>query len=137
MPKGKQVAGKPPMHLLEREFLEGTARALGFGNQKYAAFDYRDGTTVSQFTAAAMRHLVAFMDGEDIDPESGLPHLWHLGGSVNVLCYLARYRPKADDRPGHVQSDVRGVPGPHNADRPHSIRSIQAARRSKTNGHKR
>jgi hypothetical protein len=45
-----------------------------------------------------MRHLWAFWRGEDLDAESGLPHLSHAGFHVLTLLWFRRYRPAKDDR---------------------------------------
>jgi hypothetical protein len=47
---------------------------------------------------AAMRHLWAFWKGEEIDPESGLPHLAHAAWNIFTLLNYAKYRREYDDR---------------------------------------
>lgn len=53
----------------------------GFGAQKYEAFNYLKGYDWRLTFDAAMRHWLAWWNGEDMDPESGLPHpahaAWH------------------------------------------------------------
>jgi len=95
----KHDDGKPRMDLLDRHALEEIARVLGFGAQKYAAHNWRRGISYSRLTAAALRHLHAFNDGEDIDTESGLSHLAHLGCCVMFLLNMQKTRPDLDDRP--------------------------------------
>jgi hypothetical protein len=94
----KHDAGKPGMHLLDRHALEEIARVLDFGAQKYAAHNWRGGIAYSRLVAAALRHLHAFNDGEDADPESGLSHLAHLGCCVMFLLNMQKTRPDLDDR---------------------------------------
>jgi hypothetical protein len=89
---------KPPMALLDPGFLEGVAKVLGFGAQKYAANNWRNGIQVSRLISACYRHLTAINKGEDIDPESGLPHSYHLGCSVMFLSNMLATRPDMDDR---------------------------------------
>ncbi len=48
--------------------------------------------------AAAQRHLIAHYSGEDIDPESGLPHLAHASCCLMFLTNMAATRPDMDDR---------------------------------------
>jgi hypothetical protein len=45
-----------------------------------------------------MRHLHAFNDGEDKDPESGLSHLAHLGCCVMFLLEFEKTHKELDDR---------------------------------------
>jgi len=89
---------KPPMALLEPEFLEEIARVLGFGANKYAADNWRDGISYRRYISAAYRHLGAFSKGEDLDPESQLTHLGHLGCCIMFLYWISRHNTKMDDR---------------------------------------
>lgn len=89
---------KPPMALLDADFLEGVARVLGFGASKYAAHNWRNGITYSRLISAAYRHLGAINRGEDIDPESGLSHAYHLGCCIMFLASMMNTRPDLDDR---------------------------------------
>ena len=70
---------KPRMDLLDADALEGVAKVLTFGATKYAAHNWREGISNSRLIAALLRHLFAIMRGEYIDPESGLPHIDHVG----------------------------------------------------------
>lgn len=90
--------GKPRMDLLDPEFLEDVASVLTFGAAKYAAHNWRAGIRVSRLIAAAYRHLGAINRGEDIDPESGLPHVAHLGCCVQFLSWTLKHKPDMDDR---------------------------------------
>lgn len=91
---------KPRVDLLDPLALEGIARVLSFGAQKYAAHNWRNGLSYSRLIAAALRHLFAIMRGEDIDPESGLPHVDHLGCCWMFLSAHMKYDylKKHDDR---------------------------------------
>lgn len=88
---------KPPMALLDSNYLEGVARVLGFGANKYHAHNWRNGINVSRLVSAAYRHLGAINKGEDIDSESGLPHVYHLGCCNMFLAEMLK-RPEQDDR---------------------------------------
>ena len=86
------------MDLLDPVALEGLAEVLTFGAQKYAAHNWRKGIVNSRLIAAMLRHLFAIMRGEDIDPESGLPHIDHLGCCWMFLSNNMKVRPEMDDR---------------------------------------
>lgn len=90
--------GKPPLSLLDRYALEQTAQVLAFGARKYDAHNWRGGIRYSRLSDAALRHLHAFIDGEDDDPESKLPHLAHAMCCVMFLLWTSRNRPDLDDR---------------------------------------
>lgn len=89
---------KPPMALLDPEYLEGVAKVLGFGANKYAAHNWRNGIEYSRLISAAYRHLGAINRGENIDPESGLSHAYHLGCCNMFLAAMMNHRPDMDDR---------------------------------------
>lgn len=89
---------KPRMDLLDPEHLEEIARVLTFGAEKYDAHNWRKGIDVSRLVAAAYRHLGAINRGEDIDPESGISHVGHLGCCVMFLGWTIAHLPERDDR---------------------------------------
>lgn len=94
----KYDSDKPRMDLLDPEFLEDVSRVLGFGAKKYAAHNWRGGISYSRLIGAAYRHLGAINRGEDTDPESGLPHVAHLGCCVMFLSWMMKHRTDIDDR---------------------------------------
>ena len=94
----KYDQGKLPMSLLDRPFLEGVASVLDFGARKYARDQWRAGFNWTRLTDAAMRHLLAFIDGEDLDPESGRSHVFHAGCCLMFLARMIQDRPDLDDR---------------------------------------
>lgn len=91
-------SAKPRMELLSRVALEGMAQVLTFGARKYADNNWRSGFKWSRLIGAAMRHLTAILDGEDTDPESGLPHVDHLACCVMFLSEHQKKHLGTDDR---------------------------------------
>lgn len=93
-------AGKPPLGLISRTALEEEAKVLAFGAQKYGTHNWRGGMDFSRLMDAALRHVYAFADGEDLDKETGLSHLAH---ARCCLAFLLEYQGKrlgTDDRYG-------------------------------------
>lgn len=90
--------GKPPVGLLDPFALSTMAQIMSFGSQKYGRFNWRNGLVFSRFYDAALRHIFAFIDGEDLDPESGLPHLGHAMCNLMFLLRTQKERPDFDDR---------------------------------------
>lgn len=84
----KQAIGsdKMPFHLWPE-----TATILGClglldGALKYGRSNFRDaGVRSSIYYDAARRHLNKWFEGEDVDPDSGLPHLAHVLASVAIV----------------------------------------------------
>lgn len=89
---------KLPVNLLSTEALLQTAAVLKFGADKYHAHNWRDGFAWSRPLAAAMRHIMAFNDGENKDPESGLSHLAHAACCIMFLLEFEKTHPNLDDR---------------------------------------
>ena len=94
----KHDQGKLKWNLLPLHLLEGIVRVLMFGERKYAAHNWRAGMPHSQTYNALQRHLAAYARGEDIDPESGLPHLDHAGCCLLFLRTHVQEHPELDDR---------------------------------------
>lgn len=94
----KADTGKAPCELLSPDAMLGTAQVLAFGAKKYAPNNWRKGLAWSRLIGACLRHLYAFMRGEDLDPETGLPHIDHLACEVMFLQEFYRTRRDLDDR---------------------------------------
>ena len=99
MSKGtKHDSGKPSISLIPKDALWGMAQAFTYGAKKYGAHNYRDGIQFNRLADAAYRHLSAFVEGEDIDEESGNDHLYHALASIAMLIFMHKHRPEMDDR---------------------------------------
>lgn len=94
----KYDSDKPRMDLLDPLALEGLARVMGFGAKKYNAHNWRGGIAYSRLIAAIIRHTFSILRGEDIDEDSGLPHVDHLGCCWMFLSNMMKTRPDLDDR---------------------------------------
>lgn len=96
-PAIKHDTGKPRMDLLDAHAIEQLAAVLTFGAGKYAPENWRKGISKSRLLAAALRHLFAYLRGEDNDPESGLSHVAHAMCCCMFLLGL-EHRADLDDR---------------------------------------
>ena len=71
--------------------LEILGEVAGMGAEKYEKFNYLKGYDWTLSINALYRHFLLFQQGEDIDPESGLPHMahaaWH---ALNLVSFLDR-----------------------------------------------
>ena len=95
---GMKAAKDEAFALIPPEALEDIARVYGYGVKKYGPHNWRKGYPWSWSFSALMRHLWAFWRGEDLDPESGLPHLSHAGFHVMSLLAYRRTASGTDDR---------------------------------------
>ncbi len=98
----KQAYGdlKVPLQLVPSVATAYMAMGLKEGARKYGPFNWRE-TNVEAMTyvGATLRHIAAFVDGEDIDPESGNPHLAHAMASLAILVDALEADKVIDNRP--------------------------------------
>ncbi len=96
----KHDQGKAPISLIARSALEEEAQVMAFGAKKYGRDNWRQGLAWSRCVDASLRHIIAFADGEDKDPETGLSHLAHARCCLAFLTEYASSHPDLDDRHG-------------------------------------
>lgn len=95
----KYDEGKVRYDLVPPLALEALAKVYTMGAAKYSPRNWEKGMDWSKCYAAAQRHLQDYWKGEDLDPESGLPHLAHAAWNcVALLEYYIR-EIGTDDRP--------------------------------------
>lgn len=75
------------------------AEVFTLGAKKYGARNWEHGLDQMRLYAALKRHGEAWHRGEDLDPETGKPHLAHLGCTSLMLLAIFLRRPDLDDRP--------------------------------------
>lgn len=101
----KDDTNKVRVDLVPPEGIEAAARAFGFGEKKYAAWNWAKGMAWLRLYGAVLRHMFAWLGREETDPESGLSHLDHALASLMMLrAHVARAL-GTDDRPTYA--DVR------------------------------
>ena len=79
----KLDTGKSRPDLIPTGVLKAMGDVMAYGAAKYEIDNWQKCEDPRRYEAAAMRHIVAHLDGEKLDPESGLPHLAH------ALCSIA------------------------------------------------
>jgi hypothetical protein len=98
-PKGAVGATKTPLGLIPPSAMEQVAWAHKLGADKYGPWNWRKtGVCASTYVNAILRHLNAWRDGEDLDPESGFSHLAHIACSCNILMDASAVGKLQDDR---------------------------------------
>lgn len=113
-PKDAIGSDKIPLHLWPE-----TATILGSlglldGALKYGRANYRAiGVRASIYYDAARRHLNAWFEGEDVDPDSGLPHLAHLLATIAIVVDAGAAGKLNDDRqyPGGYRKFIDDMTG--------------------------
>jgi hypothetical protein len=115
----KQSIGdtKIPLHLWPETATILGALGLLDGERKYGRANFRAmGVRASTYVDACKRHLNAWFEGEDNDPDSGLPHFSHalaclailvdsqvIGNMTDDRMYQTRYREFINSMTPHVK----------------------------------
>lgn len=89
---------KPDISLLSFLALTEVAKVMTFGKKKYSAHNWRGGFVWSRLISAALRHMFAFIGGEDLDPETGFSHVAHAICCLMFLLEFTITRKDLDDR---------------------------------------
>lgn len=97
---------KVPMSVVSAPVLAEVALGMLEGACKYGRHNYRaSGVRASVYYDAAMRHLMAWWEGQDIDPASGLHHITKAITSLVVLRDAMIHGTCADDRAPSLGAD--------------------------------
>lgn len=98
--------GKTDWQLMPFEAIEEINKVLEFGAKKYSAFNWAEGSgfRYSRIINSLLRHIFAYMRGEDKDPESGLSHLAHAGCNIVFLLYYNKYKDRYNNDDRYKQS---------------------------------
>ena len=90
----KYDSEKPKMNLLPPKAIVEISKVLTFGAAKYDAENWRKLDDLqNRYTAGALRHIFAHMDGEELDPETNLSHLAHA-----MCCLLFKLEIELEER---------------------------------------
>lgn len=81
----KADAGKLQPTLCPASLIEAVTAIRMYGTQKYGDPDNWRQVEPQRYRDALYRHWLAYLKGETCDPESGLPHLWHLATNAAFL----------------------------------------------------
>ncbi len=84
----KDNVNKPRLDLIPSAPLFRAGEVLAFGAKKYKPHNWRLGLSWLETYGSLQRHLAAWLDGEDDDPESGYHHLAH---AVCQMLFLAEF----------------------------------------------
>jgi len=103
-PKDAVGVRKVPMSTVPAPVLMEVGLAMLEGARKYGRHNYRDaGVRASVYYDALMRHIAAWWEGEDIDPDSGLSHIVKAIACLVVLRDSMFRGNWVDDRPPEVK----------------------------------
>jgi hypothetical protein len=103
----RKNSGKPQLSYIDPEFLLGMAQVLTIGSKKYSPMNWAKGNYYTVPYDSAMRHIFAFMKGEEFDKESLEHHLYHAAVNLYFMWYYSKHYPELDDR--HFKTSENGV----------------------------
>ena len=99
-PKDRIGKTKPPLHLIPSGAMIQEAQVMKLGAAKYGPYNWRDeSVSATVYVSAMQRHMLAWLDGEDLDPESGASHLAHARACAGILLDAESVGNLVDDRP--------------------------------------
>ncbi len=91
IPGAKEDKGKLQMSIVPPEIITAIAEVRRYGLTKYAEPANWQRLDPLMLHEALLRHCVAlWTDWTARDPESGLPHLWHLATNAAFLCWFLK-----------------------------------------------
>lgn len=90
--------GKLKMELIPVEMMNAMARGFTYGAGKYSARNWELGLSWGRLFGSVLRHLFAFWGGDEIDKESGIPHLHLASSALAMLVATVDRHPENDDR---------------------------------------
>lgn len=91
-------SGKERWALVDFEALKPMVHVLAFGAQKYSDDNWKKGLKTKEICESLIRHLTAYLSGQDNDAESGLPEVGHILCNAMFLSYMMQFRPDMDNR---------------------------------------
>lgn len=117
---GRKAGNDERYGLIPAEPLRMLARHFGVGAKKYDDHNWRKGYDWSLSYDALNRHLWQFWNGEDIDEETGTPHIVAVAWHAMVLAEFAQTHPEFDNRPSTLvnRGEIPAVAGAHQPIRP-------------------
>lgn len=98
----KDILGlkKAPLRLFPPAALIIGSKVMALGAAKYGPYNWREKKVrYTVYLEAAMRHILTAQDGEEIDPESGQPHIAHALCCMAILLDARATGNLVDDRP--------------------------------------
>lgn len=91
---------KLPLYLVPATAIALYSLAHLNGGLKYGFWNWRKaGIRLSVYLNALRRHLSAFENGEEVDPDDNVPHLAAMGACLNIIIDAAACGKLVDDRP--------------------------------------
>lgn len=89
---------KPMLAFFPKEAMWESGKAFSAGYKKYGSWNYKNGIEITRTISAALRHIFQFLDGEDIDEETGSVHLGNAIAGLAMAIDTYYNHPELDNR---------------------------------------
>ena len=83
--EAKADSGKLELTLVNPALIKEVAKVRMYGTKKYGDSENWRKVEPRRYINALYRHLIAYVEGEEIDSESGLSHLAHMACNISFL----------------------------------------------------
>ncbi|MBF1157728.1 MAG: hypothetical protein HXL81_02690 [[Eubacterium] sulci] len=97
----KADKGKLELSLVNPELVKAVAEVRMYGTEKYGDSENWRKVEPKRYVDALYRHLLAYIEGNEVDEESGLSHLSHMACNISFLLdkeYLKEHKGDSHDR---------------------------------------
>lgn len=94
----RENKGKPRWGLVDFDSLEDMVRVLEFGADKYGDGNWQKGLLTVEVCESMLRHIFAYLRGENKDDQSGISHIGHIQCNAMFLAYMDKKKPEMDNR---------------------------------------
>lgn len=94
----KYDSGKRRMDLVDYSLLDGVADVLTFGANQYGDNNWQKVET-NRYQAALVRHISAYMQGDKVDKDSGIHHLYHAATNIMFLLWKEKEHERTSNKP--------------------------------------
>lgn len=101
----KADKGKLELSLVNPELVKAVAEVRMYGTEKYGDSENWRKVEPKRYVDALYRHLLAYIEGNEVDEESGLSHLAHMACNISFLLdeeYLKEHKGDMDIK-DHIQ----------------------------------
>lgn len=88
--EAKLDKGKPRPTLVPVSLIHAVTAIREYGCQKYHDPENWKQVEPQRYRDALYRHWLAYLEGEETDPESGYPHLWHIACNAAFLIEMEK-----------------------------------------------
>ena len=127
--------GKLPVNLVPASLTKSVAEVLKYGASKYEDRNWEKGMSWETVLGCLERHLLEVKDptSNDLDEESGLPHIYHVACNAMMLIEYMITHPELDDRqkPDNLKSHKKNTHTKIEKEKPNKLEVVESEKLDK------